>query len=347
MRTRRHIYANVKSQTSLPTQPSRVKKTRVSHTPKQAQTLNQENDITKNLREIYDDINQAPSFSAKINKFLRQHGLHSKFRRIVKKKFPRRRIIARYPQEIFMADLIEYPKFKILNRGYVYILLLIDCFTKQIFVSPMKKKDQFNSATAFESIFKEMDEFPKNLITDGGKEFFNSEVEKVFQNYGINHYKTPTRTKWKASMAERAIRTIKNRLQKYFHQTGKNIWITAINQVVKNYNSTPHSSHGLSPLDVSDENRDTVYKKLYPNKNLTTICKLNKGDKVRILKEKREFEKAYTQKWSDEIYTIDNVHQSGGVCWYKLEDHKRERLKGIWYYYQLNLVVRYADKSSS
>ena len=246
-----------------------------------------------------------------------------------------------------MADLIEYPKFKVLNRGYVYILLLIDCFTKQVFVSPMKKKDQFNSAAAFESIFKEMDEFPKNLITDGGKEFFNSEVAKVFQNYGINHYKTPTRTKWKASMAERAIRTIKNRLQKYFHQSGKNIWIDTISQVVENYNSTPHSSHGLSPLDVSDENRDTVYKKLFPNKNLTTVCKLNKGDKVRILKEKKEFEKAYTQKWSDEIYTISNVHQSGGVCWYKLENHQRESLKGIWYYYQLNLVARYADKSRS
>ena len=347
MRTRRHIYANAKSQVTPLTPPSQVEKTRVNHTLEQAPTPNQESEITKNLRKIYDDINQAPSFSAKINEFLRQHGLHSKFRRIVKKKFPRRRVIARYPKEIFMADLIEYPKFKVLNRGYVYILLLIDCFTKQVFVSPMKKKDQFNSAAAFESIFKEMDEFPKNLITDGGKEFFNSEVAKVFQNYGINHYKTPTRTKWKASMAERAIRTIKNRLQKYFHQSGKNIWIDTISQVVKNYNSTPHSSHGLSPLDVSDENRDTVYKKLFPNKNLTTVCKLNKGDKVRILKEKKEFEKAYTQKWSDEIYTISNVHQSGGVCWYKLENHQRESLKGIWYYYQLNLVARYADKSRS
>ena len=345
MRTRRHVYAN-EEQTTL--QPSQVNKTLVDqHAPKAAQTPNQAFEVTKNLQKLYDDIDQPPSFSAKINDFLRQHGLHSKFRRIVKKKFPRRRIIARYPKEIFMADLIEYPKFKVLNRGYVYILLLIDCFTKQIFVSPMKKKDQFNSASAFESILKEMDEFPKNLITDGGKEFFNSEVAKVFHNYGINHYKTPTKTKWKASMAERAIRTIKSRLQKYFHQSGKNIWINAINQVVQNYNSTPHSSHGLSPLDVSDENRDIVYKKLYPNKDLTIICKLNQGDKVRILKEKTEFEKAYTQKWSDEIYTINKVRQSGGVCWYKIQDHNRDILKGIWYYYQLNLVARYVDQSGS
>ena len=243
-----------------------------------------------------------------------------------------------------MADLIEYPKFKVINRGYVYILLLIDCFTKQIFIAPMKKKDQHNSAMAFEEIFKTFDEFPKNLVTDGGKEFFNSSVAKIFQNYGINHYKTPTKTKWKASMAERAIRTIKNRLQKYFTKTKKHIWIDIIGQVALNYNATPHSSHGLPPQDVTDENRDEVYKKLYPNKNLTTVCKLKKGDKVRILKEKTDFEKGYTQKWSDEIYEIRNIRQSSGVCWYKLADHSGSELKGIWYYYQLNLVATNADQ---
>ena len=300
--------------------------------------------VTKNLRELYDNIKEAPSFTAKINDFLRSHELHSKFRRIVKKTFPRRKIIARFPFEIFMADLIEYPKIKVINRGYVYILLLIDCFTKQIFLAPMKKKDKDNSAAAFESIFKNFDEFPKNLITDGGKEFFNSSVAKVFQNYGINHFKTPTRTKWKASMAERAIRTIKNRLQKYFVKAGKNIWIDIIDQVAKNYNATPHSSHGLPPLDVTDENRNEVYKKMYPNKGLTTVCKLKIGDKVRILKEKTDFEKGYTQTWSDEIFEIIKIRQSGGVCWYKLQNHNFEEQKGIWYYYQLNLVSSHVDK---
>ena len=131
-----------------------------------------ENNVNKKLRELYDDITKTPSFSAKINEFLRKHKLHSKHRRIVKRTFPRRRVIARYPCEIFMADLIEYPKYKTLNKGYVYILLLIDCFTKKIFLAPMKKKDKEHSATAFETIFKDFDRYPVHIITDGGKEFF-------------------------------------------------------------------------------------------------------------------------------------------------------------------------------
>ena len=295
------------------------------------------------MQELYDDITKTPSFSAKINEFLRKHELHSKHRRIVKRKFPRRRVVARFPFDIFMADLIEYPHYKTLNKGFVYILLLIDCFTKKIYLASMKKKDKHHSAAAFESIFKNFDEFPINIVTDGGKEFFNSSVHKIFQNYGINHYKTPTRTKWKASMAERAIQTVKNRLQKYFQLKKKHVWIDVIQQIAINYNTTPHSTHKLSPQDVNDENRDDVFKRLYPDKSLTTVCKLKFGDKVRTLKEKTDFEKGYTQKWSDEIYTIKNVRQSGGVCWYILEDHTRVELSGIWYYYQLNLVAKHAD----
>ena len=296
------------------------------------------------MQELYDDITKTPSFSAKINEFLRKHELHSKHRRIIKRKFPRRRVIARFPFEIFMADLIEYPKYKVQNKGFVYILLLIDCFTRKIYLAPMKKKDMEHSATAFESIFKTFDQFPVNLVTDGGKEFFNSATSKIFLNYGINHFKTPTRTQWKASMAERAIQTIKNRLHKYFVKNGNHIWINVIDQVGKNYNATPHSAHKMAPQDVTDENRDQVYKKMFPGKNLTTVCKLKEGDKVRALKEKTQFEKGYTQKWSDEIYKIKSVRQSNGVCWYILEDHAGEELSGIWYYYQLNLVAKYADQ---
>ena len=299
------------------------------------------------MKTLYDDIASTPSFSAKINDFLRTHELHSKFRRITKKTFPRRRVIAKYPFEVFMGDLIEYPQFKVINKGYVYILLLIDCFTRKIYLAPMKRKDKKHSSQAFESIFKNFDTFPNNLVTDGGKEFFNSAVAKVFQNYGINHYKTPTKTKWKASMAERAIQTIKNRLEKYFLKTGQHVWINVIQQIEQNYNATPHSAHKMAPQDVTEENRDQVYKRLYPNINLTTVCKLKIGDKVRILKEKTDFAKGYTQKWSDEIYKITSVRQSNTICWYKIENFNKEEQPGIWYYYQLNLVARHVDQSGS
>ena len=89
-------------------------------------------------------------------------------------------------------------------------------------------------------------------------------MRKIFINYGINHYTTPTRTRWKASFAERVIRTLKSRLQKYFVSNKTKKWVNIIQNVVDDYNKTPHSAHGFAPQDVASENRDIVYKKLYP-----------------------------------------------------------------------------------
>ena len=302
--------------------------------------ISKEEELREQLNKVYKSITAAPSYSAKIAKFLRENDIHGQYRRISKKKFPRRRVIARFPFEIFMADLIEYPQYKLANHGYCFILIMIDCFTKMVYAAPMKKKNKEWTSEAFESIFKNFDEHPINLVTDGGLEFFNSAVRKVFDNYGINHYKTPTRTKWKASMAERVIRTLKSRIEKYFKTNKTKKWTDILDKFVHNYNSLPHSSHGLPPQDVTDENREEVYKRLYPNQNITIVCKLKKGDKVRKIREKADFEKGYTENWSKEIYIIAEQRQSQTVCWYILQTLDGERLPGIWYYYQLNLVSR-------
>ena len=144
---------------------------------------------------------------------MRSNAVHSKHRRIIKKKFPRRKIISRFPFDVFMADLIEYPQYKSQNSNYRFILVIIDCFTKMVWAVPMKFKTSEWTADAFESIFKTFDQFPVHIITDQGSEFYNSQVQKVFENYGINHYSIPTKSKWKASMVERVIRTLKTRIQ--------------------------------------------------------------------------------------------------------------------------------------
>ena len=131
---------------------------------------NATNDVTLQdaLDKLYTDINSVPSFSDKINDFLRKNHVHSVHKRIVKKIFPRRKIIARFPMDIWMGDLIEYPQYKFNNRQYVYILILIDCFTKKVYAAPMRDKTMQWSVKAFESIFIHLNEFPTHIVTDGG-----------------------------------------------------------------------------------------------------------------------------------------------------------------------------------
>ena len=328
-------------------QPKQLKQRPRLQTPRKVQNNTTEKEISLDeaLKKLYEDIKSAPSFSAKIEAYLRSNAVHSQHRRIIKKKFPRRKIISRFPFDFFQADLIEYPLLKHQNSNYTYILVIIDCFTRKVWAVPMKFKTAQWTADAFESVFKTFDKFPVHIVTDRGLEFYNSQVQKIFQNYGIHHFSTPTKTKWKASMVERVIRTLKSRLQKYFVKYKTKRWKDVLDQVVQNYNATPHSAHKLPPQDVTDENRDKVYKRLYPNRSVRAVCRLQVGDKVRIIRDKTQFEKGYTANWSEEIYKIREIRQSNAVCYYYISHLNDKPLEGIWYYYQLNLVSRNADQS--
>ena len=77
--------------------------------------------------------------------------------------------------------------------------------------------------------------------------------------------------------------------------------------------------------------------------NRDPIQMLNEGDRVRKIVKKDIHEKGYTRNWSEEIYIIDKVKQSNGVCYYYLKDLANSTLPGIYYYYQLNFVARDAD----
>ena len=297
--------------------------------------------MRENLERLYTDIKSVPSYSSKITSFLRQNTVHSLHRRIVKKKFPRRRIITYFPFQIFQADLIEYSQrhFSMVNKGFKYILIVIDCFSKKVYAYPVKRKNADYMSDAFQNIFNKLDHYPNSLITDQGLEFYNSKVKKVFDTFGINHYHTKTKTKWKASMAERVMRTIKSRLQKYFYKNKTKKWIDILPQIIRNYNNTPHRIIGMAPNKVTEKNSAAIYKKVFGDSHLKVIPRLQIGDKVRILIEKALFEKGYTQNWSEKIYIIKSAFQKSGVVWYKLKDLNNETLPGIRYYWQLNLVA--------
>ena len=272
--------------------------------------------------------------------------MHSQNKRITKKIFPRRRVVARFKDDLWQADLIEYDSFKYQNNGYRFILLVIDVFSKVIYVEALKRKTGDQTSMAMDKILQRADS-PVMLVTDGGREFFNSHFFKVMVSYNINHYRTPTITPWKTSVAERAVRTIKTKIDRWMQHTKKQNWISVYQQVVDNYNKTPHSAHDLAPLDVTRENRKTVYKRLYPHSMMRINCRLKVGDKVRKLREKKKHEKGYTANWTEEIYTISATRQSHAVCWYKLKDSTDKELDGIWYYHQLNLIARDDNRPSS
>ena len=237
-----------------------------------------------------------------------------------------------------MGDLIEYQSsdYQYANDGNKFILVLIDIFTKKAYARPVRRKNKFEVSKAMESILNGLEHFPNTLITDEGLEFYNRNVEEVLDKFGIHHYSI--KTKMKASVVERFIRTLKSRLEKYFVENNTKRWVDILAQMIQNYNNTPHRSIGMTPNQVSDENADEVFKQLFPDIHLVAKPRLKVNDLVRILKEKAIFEKGYTQNWSNELYRVVKVKQAAGRVWYEIEDLHKNKVAGIKYYWELNFV---------
>jgi glutamate 5-kinase len=222
-----------------------------------------------------------------------------------------------------------------------YINIGIDVFSKMAYAAPMKKMNEFDSTIAMESIINKLPDIPQNIITDLGTEYYNSKIKALFDRYGINHYSI--RGKHKACVAERFIRTLKGRLEKYFFENKTHNWINVLDQFIANYNNSYHRSIKMEPINVNEDNKKKVFNSLYPKSMEQIRPRLNKGDQVRLLKDKNIFEKGYTRSWSLEIYKIEKTFSESTVDFYLISDSAGNILPRKKYYWELNLVTRNVD----
>ena len=152
------------------------------------------------------------------------------------------------------------------NRGYRYVLVTIDNFSKFGWTIPLKNKNAQTIKDSFENILINSKRSPNLIETDRGKEFYNN----IFQDFlNKNNIKLYSRnTSLGAVFAERFNRTIRDLLKKVFFEKGDGNWIDVLPTITKQYNNRIHSSTKLSPKDASlKKNEGFVYKNLLDKRN--------------------------------------------------------------------------------
>ena len=214
--------------------------------------------------------------------------------------------------------------FKEYNDGYTFLLLVIDIFSKYGWIVPLKNKQKETVANELKNIFEERK--PEKLWTDKGREFYNDKVKDLIEIYS-------TENEEKSSIVERWIRTMKEKIRKYLTDNNTYTYIDVLPELVEDYNNTVHSSIKMTPIEASKKKNElTVWRNLYPDRhkihNLTP--KFSVGDEVRISKKKKTFEKGYTTRWTEQIFTIKEIQNTNPIT-YKLEDLQGEEIKGTFY----------------
>ena len=210
------------------------------------------------------------------------------------------------------------------NNRVNFLLLVIDIFSKYGWIIPLKDKKGETVANALKTIFEERK--PGKLWTNKGREFYNKDVKDLIELYS-------TENEEKSSIVERWIRTIKEKMWKYFTDNNTYNYMDVLPKLVEDYNNTVHSSTKLTPIDASKKKNElTVWRNLYPDryKIYGLTPKFSVGDEVRITKKKKVFEKGYTTRWTEEIFTIKEIQNNNPIT-YKLEDLQGEEIRGTFY----------------
>ena len=195
------------------------------------------------------------------------------------------------------------------NKGIKCLLCAIDLFSKYAFVTPLKDKKGISIVNAFNKIIKQSNRKPNKIWVDQGGEFSGKSV-----------------------VAERFIRTLKDKLYKHMTATDKKVYYDVLDNVVSKYNNTKHSTIKMKPIDVKNN------KRVYIDEHTEIDSRLKVGDRVRISKFKNISAKGYAPYWSSEIFIVDKVNDTVPYT-YKFKDLNDEEVIGSFYDKELQNTI--------
>ena len=274
---------------------------------------------------------------SKIKHWLRMQDVHI-MHKTSSKRIKTQRMIFSHLDEQWAADIvyIGYPKD---NQGNQYLLTILDCFSRFLFVKVLKSKSASATAKAFKEVLA-LGRHPEVLQTDQGGEFTGNAFQEVIKEYDIWHLLAYG--PHKAALVERVNKTIENRLYKYFYEKQTHNFVSVIDSIVASYNATIHGFIGMPPEAVNAQNSHELYDKVY----IPILVKWShekvtqsfaKGDLVRLTRAQKPFARGFTPKLTEEIFRVINVILSHPPR-YKVADLNNSIIQGSFYTEELRKI---------
>lgn len=131
------------------------------------------------------------------------------------------------------------------------------------------------------------------IQSDNGSEFLNNSFQALLKSFKAQHTTAQVSDHNRQGIIERFSRTIEAMIAKYQESRKTNRYIDALDDIVFNYNNTY--------IKDTPENRYIKNQSIY---DFNFVIKLSIGDKVKIVMEKRTFQKGNELKYSKAVYQI-------------------------------------------
>ena len=198
-------------------------------------------------------------------------------------KFKKRKVYSSFRDNIWGADLADMQSLSKYNKRIKYLLCAIDLFSKYASFIPVNDNKGVGIVNAFQKIISEARK-PNKIWVNQGSKFYNNSFKDFLKINNTEMYSAYS--DGKSVVAERFIRTLKNKIFKHMTVISKNLYFDALDDIVNKYNNTVHRTIKMKPIDVTDDSY-AEYNEDFNKKD----PRFKVGDHVRISKHKNIFAK--------------------------------------------------------
>ena len=236
------------------------------------------------------------------------------------------------------GDLIDVSGLARSNDNISYIALIIDAFSRRVWLKPLRRKTAVAMKKVLEQIVKVMKPFETDayLMYDLGTEVRNDLVMTYLNSVGL---KLETSKTNKCSLAERAIGSVKRLIYPFVTESENRRYIHRLKDFENIINNRHHRMIGMSPIEAEkEENRAKVIAftqrrfnrvKLKKNKNKQEP-KFKVGDLCRI-SNTVTFKRGYDEHFKTEVFKVLKVLKNLPVCMYEISEWDGTPLEGKFY----------------
>ncbi len=159
-----------------------------------------------------------------------------------------------YPFQHWQIDTMDMIQFAKQNRGYRYIMVIIDIFTKFIYIHPLRNKSQFDVAQVLKKIFLSGD-IPDKLHSDNGTEFKGSGgpqnyVGRLCLEYKVRQIFGDAYSPQTQGFVENKNKQIKTLLNYFRINNNSYNYVDILDEVAYTINNSKHAVTGYTPMEL-------------------------------------------------------------------------------------------------
>ena len=225
------------------------------------------------------------------------------------KKVEHGHMVSYFVNELWLLDIIDMVKYNLFNRGYKYILLAVDVFSRKVFAVPLKSKDIPHVLEGFKELTKH--EKPRSILSDHEPAFIGNEFYEYLKKQEIVLNVNKLGDHRALGILDNFVKKLRTIFTKLFLKNNSTKWIDSINSIINHHNKSEHSSlDGISPNDATTKKHYEHILDINIDKNTKNkiVSDLEVGDKVRKnLLYNDKYAKRTDQKWSGKVFKVVNV----------------------------------------